>query len=190
MTSSVVEVCNIALAFLGHEPRINDLNENTKAAKLCSTLYNPARKALLRSYLWRFARKRAVLSPDTAIPAFGAGYQFELPSDFIRTADVDDYYRIGYGKWTREGNKIIAETEIFNLIYIYDVENVALFDPMFVSLLASKLAVDLATPLTQSNTRRSEMIDKYKSDLKAAFVSAIENDSQKFLSEALLQARR
>jgi hypothetical protein len=189
MTNSIVEICNISIAQLGHEPRINALNENTKAARLCSTLYEPAKKALLRSYLWRFARKRMILSPTVALPEFGSGYKFELPADFIRTADVDDYFRLGYGRWVREGNQIIADTEIFNLIYIYDITNVALFDPMFVSLLASKLAVDLAIPLTQSNTRRSEMIDKYKSDLKAAFVSAVESDSQKFLSEALLQSR-
>jgi hypothetical protein len=188
MADSVIEICNLALAKIGHEPRINDLNENTKGARLCSTFYNPCRRALLREFLWRFARKKAVLAPLSETPAFDGGKMFQLPADCLRVIGTDDDYKYGYGRWYVEQDKIIADTDVLNIVYIADIENPAYFDPIFDQALACRLAIDLSIPITQSGTRRSEMVDEYRAHrTHAAFVSATEVDSQKFISETFIQ---
>lgn len=189
MATSVVQICNLALAKLGHEPRINDLNENSKAARLCKDLYDLTRQALLREFLWRFARKRAQLSPLVETPAFDGGKYFQKPTDCLRVVGTDQDYRYGYGRWFVEQDKIVADTDVLNIVYTADVTDVTLFDSTFVQALAARLAIDLSIPLTQSATRRGEMVDEYRAHrMHAAFTSATEVDSDKFISEVFIQS--
>jgi len=186
--ASQVEICNLALAKLGHMPFIVNIGENSKAANLFSVFWEPVRDSLLREYLWKFARKREVLAPLVTEPEFDGGNYFQLPSDCLRVIGPGDTYKMSYGRWFVEQDKIVADTDTFNLVYIRKVTDTALFDPCFVQAMAAKLAYEIAMPLAQSQSLKDQMMQEYKTAvIKAAFVGATEQDSDKFLAETFIQ---
>lgn len=190
MALSEVEICNFALAKLGSESFITSLDdENSKSATLCNLFYNPVRDSLLRSHLWRFARKQYQLAPLAEEPLFDGGYYFQMPVDCIRVVVPDEEYFQTYGRWSVEGNKILADTNLLQIVGIARITDTGYFDPIFVEALATRLAHELCMPLTQS----AEMKAMFKEDMReltirAAHVGATEQDSQKFISEVLIQA--
>lgn len=60
MSTSSVEICNMALVKVGAE-LISSLSDNNKRAILCNLLYDKRRKRLIEGHPWRFARRRKVL---------------------------------------------------------------------------------------------------------------------------------
>lgn len=190
MTSSAVEICNLALAKIGHEGFITSLTEDSKGARYMNAFYEPMRDDVLRSHLWRFARKRAVLSPLVATPAFDGGKYFQIPDDCLRIVGTDeDYFHAGE-RWIREGQRIIADDDTLNIVYIERVKNVAYFDPSFVNALATRLAYEASMPITKNQTIKDQMAREYKETIiRAAYASATEQDGQKFISEAFIGRR-
>ena len=187
--TSQVEICNLALAKLGHMQFITSMGEASKAANLLNIFYNPGRDSLIREFLWKFARKRVQLAPLSASPLFDGGSYFQIPTDCLRVVSPGDTYRQQYGRWFVEGDKIVADTSSLNLVYLQRIEDPNLFDPVFVQAFAAKLAYELAMPLAQSQSLKDQMNNEYKSMIvKAAFVGATEQDSDVFLAETFLQA--
>ncbi len=186
--ASQVEICNLALAKLGHMPFIANIGENSKAANLFSVFWEPVRDSLLREYLWKFARARATLAPLVTEPEFDGGNYFQIPSDSLRIVSPSNTYKYGYGRWFVEGDKIVADTDAFQIVYIKRVTDTSLFDPCFVQAMAAKLAYELAMPLAQSQSLKDQMAQEFKTAvIKAAFVGATEQDSDKFLAETFIQ---
>lgn len=187
--TSQVEICNLALAKLGHMQFITSINEASKAANLLNIFYAPARDSIIRQFLWKFARKRVQLAPLSSGPIFDGGSYFQIPSDCLRVVGPGDTYRYNYGRWFVEGDKIVADTTTLNLVYLQRVEDPNLFDPVFVDAFATKLAFELAMPLAQSQSLKDQMNNEYKAMIvKAAFVGATEQDSDVFLAETFIQA--
>lgn len=190
MVSSDVEVCNLALAKIGHEGFITSLTEDSKGARYMNALYIPMRDDVLRSHLWRFARKRAVLAPLSEEPSFDGGKYFQYPDDCIRIIGTDEAYFEGGYRWYREGNKIIADTSVLNLVYIRKVTNASEFDPSFVNALACRLAAEAALPITKNQSLKDQLEREYRGAIiRAAHASATEQDGSKFIAEAFIGAR-
>ena len=179
MANSKSEICNIALAKLGSSPTLVDINQDdTKTAQFFRVIYNTARDSLLRQHLWRFARKRAVLAPLSTGPLFDGGNYFQLPVDCLRVIGTDGDYENAYGRWFIEGNKIVADTDVLNIVYISSVDDPTLYDPIFTEALAVKLAHDICMPLAQSEGLRNMLADELRMlTLRAAHAGATEQDS-------------
>lgn len=187
--TSQVEICNLALAKLGHMPFITSITESSKAANLLNIFYNPVRDSLIRQFLWKFARELVQLAPLTETPPFDSGTYFQLPTDCLRVVGPGESYRYDYGRWFVRGDKIVADTDMFNLVYLKKITDPNLFDPIFVEAFAAKLAYELAMPLAQSQSLKDQMLQEHnKMIVKAAFVGATEQDSEQFLAETFLQA--
>lgn len=187
--TSKIEICNMALAKIGSDSFITTIDDGTKSARHLKIFYETSRDSLLRSHLWKFARKRAVLAPDATSPLFDGGNYFTLPVDCLRVVGADDDYTYSYERWYVENGKIIADTDTLNIVYIYRVEDESLFDSIFVEAFATKLAHDLAMPLTQSSVTKETMKQEMREVIiRAAHVGATEQDSQKFISETFIQA--
>lgn len=188
MANSEVEICNIAITKIGHEGFINSLSEDSKAARVMNYLYAPMRDVVLRSHLWRFARKRAALAPLTDSVAFDGGKYFQIPSDCLRVVGTDRNYQ--YGRWIVEGDKILSDATTMNIVYIAQITNVALMDPLFVDALAAKLAYEGCMAITKDATVKNAMAQEYKmAVMRAAHASATEVDGDKFISEAFISFR-
>jgi hypothetical protein len=88
-------------------------------------------------------------------PAFDYSYLFVLPSDCLRVVCINgdydlDAYRI-------EGGFILSDEEVLEIIYVSDVTDYALMDPLFYQCLATYLAYNLCDHLTASDGKKNEL---------------------------------
>jgi len=167
---SVVEVCNKALDKLGHGA-ITSLNDGTKAANLCLRSWEMVRDEMLRAHPWNFAVKRLALAPSDETPAWGFSYAFPIPSDYLRMIEILDSAQFNH---QIESNNILCDETVLYVRYIYKVTDPNQYDSMFVDVVATRLAIELCEPLTQSNTKKNELIK----DLDAALTNAKRVDGQ------------
>lgn len=153
---SVVSICNRALDKLGSES-ITSLGDNTAPARACNRLYDSLRDAVLRDHPWNCAITRTSLAKLSAAPAWGFANQFLWPADCLRVLSVDTDLA-----WKVESRKILTDAgSPLNIIYIKSVTDPSEFDGLFIEALASRLAVELAEPLTQSNTKKEAAWREY-----------------------------
>lgn len=174
---SVVEISNKALNKLGHGP-ITSLADGTKAANLCSRNWEQIRDQVLRDHPWNFAVKRAALAADSTPPAWGFGQQFPLPADCLRLLEIDGYEKT---EWQLEGRSILANDTVLRIRYVARITDPNVYDVMFVDAVATRLAMELCEPLTQSNQKIQALAELYDDSLtRAKRVDAQENPPARF----------
>lgn len=187
--ASQVDICNMAVSKVGSDAFITSIDDGTKSARYLKNVYEIARDALLRSHLWKFARKRAILAPLVSQPEFDGGYYFQLPVDCLRVIGTDLDSQGQYLRWHVEGDKIISDTDTLKIVYIARITNEELFDPLFVDAFSAKLAYEISMPLTQSINIKQLMGQEMRSAiLRAAHAGSTEQDSMAFLSEVFIKA--
>lgn len=162
MSVSKVEIVNKALHHLGVE-RINSLDDNNKRAKVMKDIYDITRKTVLEDHIWPFAKKRVELSPLVATPAFGFKYQFNVPSDFLTGVKEENGY-----EYFQEGSVFVSDSNVLQLTYIWDLQDVAKFSPGFVEALALRLAHDSCYSITQSKSHMDGLAGRYGTELANA----------------------
>lgn len=112
------------------------------------------------------AIKRVVLSPVSAAPVFGYGYQFSLPGDLIRVLSVgeprDDIdYRI-------EGSRLLANVDVIRLRYIFRNEDESTWDAALVDVAEMMMQSKLAYAVTGSASLRDSLTQEAAFLLKQA----------------------
>jgi hypothetical protein len=159
MTVSVVGICNMGLAMIGDDANsITSLSDTTKAARLCNLFYEPLRDAVLRSHNWNFATKRETLAALSDVPTYGFAKAFALPDDFIKMWETEEEELFGITGTPYRIEGIVGTTKrtlctddaTCNITYIYKVTDPNAFDPMFVQVLAARIAATLSMPLTEN----------------------------------------
>lgn len=164
MASSKTEICNSALTKVG-AALIGDIDELSFNAKVCKEQYDKARRYVLRAHPWRFAIKRATLAALVSDPEWGYGYQFQLPSDCLKVVETDLYEST---KWEIENGKLLTNASAVKIKYIYNCQDVTLFDANFEEALALRLAADICYKITQNATLQAGVYDTYKKELSEA----------------------
>lgn len=215
---SQVSICNQALGWIGAN-LITSLDDDNREAQLCKTNFDDLRDAVLEEREWTFAVRRITLAPLLLTPKYGYGNQFLLPPQVIRVLNVPDTTfgdtlsfftgatrQVQQGPdqqpqvpvWRKEsleepaatGNIILANTDQLLLRVIVRVTNIGLWSPMFVQAFASRLAADLAIPLTQNRTLQKDMWAIYEMKLgKAATMDGMQGRMEIKRSEALQRVR-
>lgn len=163
MASSILDICNLALAHLG-EGAITALEDDTVAARACALHFPTVRDALLRARRWNFAQTRAVLSLLADAPAFGWDYQYSLPADCLRVLEVNDseFGDVVSEEFIIEGRAILTDASAVNLVYTKRVDDVAQFDPLFVEALAVKLAIKLTESIRGTTGKTAELVQMFE----------------------------
>lgn len=170
--SSVTLICNRALQIIG-ERRITNITEDSPQARDLNVAYEPLRDALLRSYFWNFAIKRARLAASVDTPEFGWNYQYPMPADFLRLIPDFEY------EYQVEGSTILSnDSGPLDIRYIRRVTDPNAFDPLFAEALSAKLASELAEIRTQSNSKKEYAEQLFREKItEARRVSAFEQPS-------------
>lgn len=172
MSSSQIAIINLALTKIGEE-RITTLADANKTTRVVNAVFDILRDAELRARLWSFTIKRAQLAANTTVPLFGYGRAYDLPTDCLRLLSINNWnlgpdqsdYRSGMdrGPFTIEGRQIITDAETdtttgtpiqMNIVYVQQITDTSLWDAMFTHYFAARLAVELAEPLTQSQSKK------------------------------------
>jgi len=162
MATSNVSIANLALQKLGESP-IVALDENSRNGRAVNACFEALRDKELRAYLWKFAKQRVILAPDSVDPAFMFNKAFVVPAGFLRVIkparlDLDWHLENHNGQLAILTN----EGDTLELRYIARITDPTLFDPLFVEMLACKLAWHLCEQLTQSNTKKAAIMEEYK----------------------------
>lgn len=186
-----VDICTSAMIKLGAEP-INDLNDDTKEARLCRIQYPKIRDAILRSAPWSFALKRVQLSPVAETLVFGDGNKFQLPQDcvkFFKLYAGDDY--VSTEKYRIEGDFLICSLETVQGWYVSNEIEVEKYDPNFREAVANALAADLCYAITQSNNLGQTLMANAKFFIdEARSYNSQEVTPESFTFDEFLNARR
>lgn len=172
MAATKVSICNTALRAIGAK-RISSFDEDSEEAEHCRDIYDQIRLSLLRKHPWSCAKKRAILSPVSTYPSFGYAQAFLLPHDYVRVIDTSiESYEI-------ENRYILADTNRINLIYIFDNDNEATWDPMLCEALSLKMASSMCKPITGSDAAGDSAEIKFEELIKEARnINAQERPSQ------------
>ena len=185
MATSVVQIINNALIKIGASA-ILTLTENSEAARAANLIYEQIRDACIRDHVWNFAIRRVELAQNSTAPAFEFSYQYNLPSDCLRVLQMEDmgmYYKI-------EGGKLLTDEGTAKILYLSRVEDVNLFDSLFVEALSTRIAAELAITLSESNTLYSNMMEMYQRKISdARSMDAQESGYQEIIADTWLDSR-
>lgn len=165
MATTKLEIYNSALIKMGEET-IASTSASNKRARLVNEQYDKCRREVLRAHPWNFALKRAELAADASPPAFGYDNRFPVPSDLLRpwkcwnsgNDDLDPEIE----KWKEENGYILTDESQLFIQYIYNCQDVTLFDAQFEEVLALRLAGDTCYAITQSRSRANDLIAAYQ----------------------------
>lgn len=155
--ASEVEAANGALALVG-QPAIAALTEPTNAARTVRQNFGDVRDSLLRAHDWNFASAWVVLSLDPR-PALGAlTRRFRLPDDCLKVRGVKD---ASTDQWAVEhaaidpaedagaAGMLVTDVTSPSVNYTRRVENVALWDALFLDQFQRRLAARIAPLVTR-----------------------------------------
>jgi hypothetical protein len=161
-----VSISNYALGLVAGQ-LITSLDDESTEARLCKASFDIVRDAVLEAKAWTFALKRYVLAPSAESPLFGWAKQFPLPADVLRVLRCDDGSRDL--AWAREGARILADGgDQIRLLAIARVEDAALWSPAFVQAFGTRLAAELAVPLSENRALQADLWALYERKLAAA----------------------
>lgn len=152
-----LDICNLALSRLGESP-IAEIDANgSLPSRLCYMHYHPVRREVLCSNRWSFATVRTTLRSSEQPSGEDDRHQcrHSLPTDCLRVLGVNSR------SWTLRGRAVYAPAREIRLMYIADVEDPALFDPLFIEALVLRLAWKLCIPLVNSSTVRQALAEEY-----------------------------
>ena len=84
-----VDICNIALAYLGDEATVASINppEGSAQADHCARFYPLAKRELLESFPWSFALRSETLA-KYEVPKEAKYFDYAMPADCARLVDV------------------------------------------------------------------------------------------------------
>jgi hypothetical protein len=178
--ASQVDILNRALIKIG-AGQITSITDNTKQARVLSGLWETVRKSELCRNYWCFALARTSLAAISTAPAWGYGYAYQLPVDFIKLVQINDIfiapsmtdYRTGDDSpYSIEGTQILTDFSApLKIRYVSNVTDAGLFDPLFCEMMASRLALESCYSITQSREGVNQAKDDYKAAMREAFLS-------------------
>jgi hypothetical protein len=185
-----IDILNRALALLGQGAIASADSPGENAAAL-RRHYPASRDAVLASYPWNSAIRRAALPALVELPAFGFERQFELPADCLRVLDTEGDLTLNV-RWRREGRRILADAPApLRIRYVARVEDVGLLDAPLAESIAAHLAFVVAYVVTGSSSMRSDMAAIYNRTVREARMADAQEQSQDetLAAETLLWAR-
>lgn len=192
---------NDALGQIG-ATRIVSIDDGTVNANWCKTFYPALRRALLRTHFWNFAEARVQLAQAAVAPAFEFAYAYSLPSDFLRMKEYNGtlvnlsavdpaYWATLVGRYKIEGAQLLTNDGEVKIVYGRDVDNPALWDPLFYQVCTTWLASKLAVAINKNAGKSAELLRETISILLpfAAAVDGQEGTITPYISDDLVWGR-
>lgn len=166
-TASRIDIYNMALGFVGTRT-IASPNENTPEAVQCNLYWDRARRSALRDYPYSFARKRVVLAQKPMPDVYEGewSYAYGLPDGCLKVHAVHDgvQSRVRRDCWALanyEGEMVIfTKVGLAMADCTVDVENVTMWDELFILAMARKLAALVCVPLIKNNPSKLQELEQ------------------------------
>ena len=164
--TSDVQICNIALRFVGVEPIVS-LSDNSKSAKLCNLFYAFDRDAVIQDHSWSFAVTRQALSQLSGTNTTEYAYMYSLPASpyCLRPLGIVDYPAQPF---LVEERVLYTDLEAVTLRYISQVTDPTVFDPAFIRALSYRLAADICESIEGRSPKAVQFGSMYERALNTA----------------------
>lgn len=153
-SATKTDIVNAALRHLGAQ-RVTSIDDNVPRAKAIKDIYEMVKRKLLEEMKPSFAVKRSSLTQSGTDPDFGYERQFELPADFIIAVKENEGY-----PYEIEGQKVLTDQTVVELVYIFDVTDTSYFTPAFVKAFYMALAAEASYALTESASNRDALFQQ------------------------------
>lgn len=182
-----IDIANLALSKLGAH-LITSFNDNTTEAILANLHYPIVRDSVLEARDWSFCIAEVQLipavPPDPFPPEYGQAYA--LPDDclLVRYCFVPSPVALGSGSllnqeitseqavtrpsWNKFGKFAFSSTTSLWARYIRRIEDSTQFTPTFVQALATRLAYELAMPVTNKVELVAQLMREYEIKMQEA----------------------
>lgn len=197
MSSSVVQICNLALNHIGAKT-ITSLDESSESARKCSLVYAPLRDAVLRDFAWNFATATEQLALlDETIP--GWDFLYVQPIRCLNVRRV--FSEVALANPTPSDFKILlspttktkciaSKIETAWCEFTYQVTDPTVFDPKFIEALSYRIGASLAQSLA-GNIQLGQALLQMSIGIteKAVLENAKEGSQQKPNYSSLIESR-
>lgn len=159
-----VQIVNLGLSKLG-SARIARIDPpRTSLESFVSAGYVHWKRSEMAKRRWCFALEvDAALAKVAEVEGSERPYKYELPTDCLRPI------RRSGTEWVQTGRFLRSAIDSLKVDYVRNVDE-ADFDPLFVEVLACRIAVESVEYVTQSNTK--------KADAKALYDEAVADASK------------
>lgn len=166
------DLCSMALLKLGEKP-LTSLNSDTASAQLARTLYDITIDSLLSAHPWRFATQNINIEKNQ-------DNEFIIPENVLRILRCSG--RV-YGK------QIFSDLENVKMLAVMRINSES-FPSYFVSLAATKLAMEFCIPLTGNQQILRTLISLYESEFQnAKFIDSTTDVNSSIEQFSLINAR-
>jgi len=180
--ASQVGICNLALTGLGAE-RIASISDNNENARRLTAIYESCLEDVLRSHPWNFALVRLQLALLVSTPVFGYDYEYQLPADCLRVLEVSDGSSL-ITNYKIEGRKLLLNYDSVYIKYIAKVTDPNQYTSQFIFVLASRLAAELAYPITNNKATAELAMKVYLDKLQTCKATDAQESSDVFTEDA------
>jgi hypothetical protein len=150
-------ICNLGLGKIAASKISSLAPPRSAVERHCAEGYPQWRDSELTRNTWAFALSYRALTktgPDVSVPEDGRIYQYALPNDCMQPI------RDKHTEWEQRGQFIYSVNSTLTLPYVKRA-NEADFHPLFVELLACRVAMECVEFATQSNTKGQAADQKY-----------------------------
>jgi hypothetical protein len=195
--TSKTGIGQIALTRIGVSRRINNVDSDaSQEAIAIRTIWEEARQYCLRDFPWPWATAYKALSLVDGSATTKANvdwqYSYRYPTDcmYARRIAIESVgrvnpspppFRIGRDS---QGRLIYTNEPDATLEYTFDVTTPEEFDAIFVSMMAWKLASDIALPLSRIKDMSTKAMEMYEIDKSKAQSRALNEGQQEEPQEA------
>jgi hypothetical protein len=197
VTQTQLSWISAALVLCGEKP-LNSLTDNRYGAAVAAALFDMSYEEELQSNRWRFASKKAQLAQLNATPPNEWMYAFQLPTDMLLPIGIwgvgtdrsyDIYGDVIYTNITSNPGPINATAPVLTFDYLFKPAPSSV--PSYFSLLMTfKLARDMISPITESDTGVQVMTAKYNAQrARAQFADAQGRPNRPLQNNPLVQVR-
>lgn len=188
--ASVIDICNQALTRVGAE-RIVSLNDGTPEAILCNLLFDTLVDETISEGQWSSAVFRIALNKTINTPVFDFDFEYQLPTNpkVLNVLSINET-RAGDKEYTIEGDKLLSDESSVSIKFIGRIDNTELFGPYLTRAIVSRLAHELAFPLTSNRALAESLYRRYEIDMETGLVKDNQQGSSvELIAHDLLDVR-
>lgn len=157
-----LEIINLGLSKLGSSTVSRIDPPRTSLERHVATGYKHWKRSEISKRIWNFALETDYVLTQTEVKQLvERPYIYALPTDCLRPIREDR------SDWRQVGRALHDKSSVLKIDYLRNALE-ADFDPMFVEVLACRIAVESVEYVTQSNTKKADVMEMYREAVKDA----------------------
>lgn len=174
--SSKVDIINRGLTKINAK-RITSGNDGTKNAADASAVWDNILDEVLASFTWNFSTRRVKLARLSEEPVYGYDYQYRIPSEpkclrvWEAVTDTERPIKAYVIEGDSEGQLLLTNFTTIYIKYTARIIDTERFSPWMVECMATRMAAELAYPVTGKQKLEEKYMAQYLFKVQIAGVN-------------------